>query len=76
MLITCVKLSLSDHSAAEVQQGMVCGLTLSISGFDQEMHGGHQDNVVRQLELKAASFEILDEATLSVKVEMLVQVDE
>ena len=70
MLVTSIHLVFQGHSAAEVQPGRVCGLTLSILSPGEETMGSHQQTPVRQLEIDATCFALVDHATLSAKVEM------
>ena len=76
MRVTALRLLFRGHAAAETQQGMVCGLTLSILGPDQDMAGGHEQDEVRTVEIVPASFEVHDRATLSVSLDVPVGVDE
>lgn len=76
MRVTSLRLLLGRHAAAEVQQGMLCGLSISILGADQAMAGGHQQDEVRTVEIAPASFEVHDHATLSVSLDLPIGVDE
>lgn len=76
MRVTALRLLLGGHAAAEIQQGMVCGLTISILSADHEMANGHQQDQVRTVEIAPASFEVHDCAMLSVSLDVPVEVDE
>lgn len=76
MRVTSLRLLFGAHSAAEIRQGMVCGLTITILGPDQEMAGGHEQDEVRTVDISPASFEVHDHAMLSVSLDVPVGVDE
>ena len=76
MRVTALRLVFEGQAAADIQQGMVCGLTITILGPDQAMAGGHQQDEIRKLEIAPASLVIQDHTTLSVKLDLPVGVDE
>lgn len=76
MRVTALRLAFGGHAAAEIQQGMVCGFTLTILGPDHEMAGGHQQDEVRRMDIAPASFVVHDQATLSVSLDVPIGVDE
>ena len=76
MRVTGLRLVFEGHAAADIQQSMVCGLTITILGPDQEMAGGHQQDEIRKLDIVPASLAIQDHATLSVQFELPIGVDE
>ena len=76
MRVTALRLTFGSHAAAEIQQGMVCGFTLTILGPDHEMAGGHQQDEVRRMDIAPASFVVHDQATLSVSLDVPIGVDE
>ena len=73
MRVTALRLVFEGHAAANMQKGMVCGLTITILGPDQEMAGGHQQDEIRKLDIAPASLVIQDHATLSVKLNCLLE---
>lgn len=76
MRVTALRLVFQGHAAADIQQNMVCGLTITILGPDQEMAGGHQQDEIRKLDISPASLVIQDHAMLSAKFELPIGVDE
>ena len=76
MVATSINLVFKGHTAAEVQQGLVCGLTLSIVNPSEETTGIQQQAPVRQLAIHPTTFVRVDEATLSAKVELPIKVGE
>lgn len=76
MRVTALKLVFEGHAAADIQQGMVCALTIAILGPHQDSAGGHQQDEIRKLRIAPASFVVQDHAILCVKLEVAIGVDE
>lgn len=74
--MTALRLVFEGHAAADIQQGMVCGLTIAILGPDQDRAVGHQQVEIRKLHIAPASFVAQDHATLCVNLEVPIGVDE
>lgn len=76
MRVTALKLVFEGHAAGDILQGMVCGLTITILGPDQEVAGGHQQDAIRKLDIAPESWVIQDHTALSVEMELPIGVDE
>ena len=74
MTVTSLRLFFEGHAAADIQQGMVCGLTVAILGPGKA--GGQQQDEVRKLRIAPASFVAQDQTTLCVNLEVPIGVDE
>ena len=76
LTVTSLRLVFEGHAAADIQQGMVCGLTIAILGPDQDRAGGQQQHEIRKLRIAPASFVAQDHSTLCVNLEVAIGVGE